>query len=81
MYVHLDYGRKVDDFVEATKKIGGKCELVYGRAIIDPSSTLGIFTADLSTPLVFRYENDTPDSLALLKPFIANPKNNKEETE
>jgi hypothetical protein len=72
VYICLDKGSLVKDFVETIKNLDGKFELRSGFAVLDAQSMLGIFCLDLSKPILLMIENDSADNMRLLARFILN---------
>ncbi len=71
IYIQLDSGLSVKKFVSVISQFKGSFELVSGRTILDAKSILGIYSLDLSKPLLLRIEQDTQDDLELLLEFRA----------
>ena len=63
---------KVKSFVNDITKFDVDFDLVSGRYVIDAKSIMGIFSLDLSKPIVFNIhaENDIDTILAVLNPYI-----------
>ncbi len=55
----------VKEFVTATNKYDHECDLISGRYAVDAKSIMGIFSLDLSKPLVMKIhgEGKTADAL------------------
>ena len=61
----------VKQFVNTVSKYPYELDLRSGRFLIDAKSLLGIFSLDLSKPLILEIHNDNCDELLSdLKPFI-----------
>jgi phosphotransferase system HPr-like phosphotransfer protein len=59
----------VKNFVEAIEKNSVKMELVSGRYVINAKSIMGIFSLDLTRPIMLRaYSETLPEEVI---PFIA----------
>ncbi len=67
-YVLLNSRKKIEAFVQCISQQEGRFELVCGRQVIDAKSMLGIYTLDLSAPLLLRSDRET--DIALLRPFM-----------
>ena len=62
----------VKNFVNVVNKYPYDIDLKSGRFVIDAKSLLGIFSLDLSKPIVLEIHSDKCDDLvAELAPFIA----------
>ena len=63
---------KVKSFVNDISKFNFDFDLVSGRYVIDAKSIMGIFSLDLSNPIVVEIHSDNCDDLiAELAPFVA----------
>lgn len=70
--VILSMAESVKNFVNVVNKYPFDIDLRSGRFIIDAKSLLGIFSLDLSKPIVLEIHSDKCDDLiAELAPFIA----------
>lgn len=67
--VRLNSIESVKNFVEAIKNCEGKLELVSGRYVIDAKSIMGIFSLDLTRPIMLRAASGTIPSE--VGPFLA----------
>jgi hypothetical protein len=70
VYISLNRGLLVKQFVNDISAIEGRMEIVTRYAAINARSVMGIYTQDLSSPLALRIENDTPENMEILKPYI-----------
>lgn len=63
---------KVKSFVNEITKFDYDFDLVSGRYVIDAKSIMGIFSLDLSKPIILNIhaENDVEDILDVLNPYI-----------
>lgn len=71
--VLLETIERVKEFVSVTNRFDTDFDLVNGRYIIDAKSILGIFSIDLSKPVVLRIhaeQDETEEILELLKDYI-----------
>lgn len=71
--VRLDSIEKVKEFVSITIRFDTDIDLVSGRYVVDAKSILGIFSMDLSKPLVLQIHEgqaNTEELLALLKEYM-----------
>lgn len=71
--VRLDSIEKVKEFVSITIRFDTDIDLVSGRYVVDAKSILGIFSMDLSKPLVLQIHEgqaDTEELLVLLKEYM-----------
>lgn len=56
--ISLDTIEKVKQFVQTLAKYEGDFELVSGRYIVNAKSILGLFSVDLSKPVLLRIDVD-----------------------
>jgi phosphotransferase system HPr-like phosphotransfer protein len=70
LYIHLDNGRLVKQFVADINGLQGAFKLISGRVELDAKSILGIYSLDLSKPLLLSIEQNTEDNLKLLTKYI-----------
>lgn len=69
--ISLKMAESVKNFVNIVSKYPYDIDLHSGRFIIDAKSVLGIFSLDLSKPIVLEiYENECDDLLNELKDYI-----------
>ena len=63
---------KVKSFVNDISKFDSDFDLVSGRYVIDAKSIMGIFSLDLSKPIVLNIHSDEgiDDILAILNPYL-----------
>ena len=52
--ISLDSIYKVKNFISITTKFDAEIDLISGRYIIDAKSIMGIFSIDLSKPIILR---------------------------
>ena len=70
--ISLSMAENVKAFVNIANKYPYDLDLKSGRFVIDAKSLLGIFSLDLSKPIVLEIHSDKCDDLiAELKPYIA----------
>ena len=69
--VSLSMAESVKNFVNVVSKYPYDVDLRSGRFVIDAKSLLGIFSLDLSKPIVLEiYSDKCDDLIAELSPFI-----------
>lgn len=71
--VSLDSIEKVKQFVSITNEFDTDFDLVSGRYVIDAKSILGIFSMDLSKPLVLQiheHQEEAGKILESLKEYV-----------
>ena len=72
--VSLQAINDVKDFVNIVMKYDFDIDLVSGRYAVDAKSIMGIFSLDLSKPLVLKInstdENEIADVLGIIEQFI-----------
>ncbi|MDE6634982.1 MAG: HPr family phosphocarrier protein [Lachnospiraceae bacterium] len=69
----LDTIDKVKNFVSTTIKLDVELDLVSGRYVIDAKSILGIFSMDLSKPLLLQIhakEDEAEEILEMLEEYV-----------
>ncbi len=72
LQITLSMAESVKNFVNIVSKYPYEIDLKSGRFVIDAKSLLGIFSLDLSKPIVLEIYSDKCDDLVEeLKPFIA----------
>ncbi len=70
--ISLEMAQRVKEFVNITQDYSYEILLKSGKYVVDAKSILGIFSLDLSAPIVVEiYSNDCDDLLAKLKKFEA----------
>ena len=68
--ISLELAQRVKEFVNITQDYPYEILLKSGRYIVDAKSILGIFSLDLSKPIVVEvYSDDCDDLLEKLKAF------------
>lgn len=67
--IQLDTFAKVKDFVGAITGFEGEFDIYAGKYIVDGKSILGIFSVDLSKPLVLKVE--TTEDIEKIKEAIS----------
>lgn len=69
--IKLNMAEKVKDFVQKVAVYPCDMDLRSGRYVVDAKSILGIFSLDLSKPLVLEiYNDDCDDLINDLKEYI-----------
>lgn len=69
--INLTMAENVKNFVQIVSKYTCDMDLRCGRYVVDAKSILGIFSLDLSRPVVLEIYDDNADELvAELKAFI-----------
>ena len=70
--INLKMAENVKEFVSIVSQYDYEIDLRSGRFIVDAKSILGIFSLDLSKPVVVEiHSNNCDDLLKELKPYIA----------
>ena len=65
---------KVKKFVSITSKFDAEMEIICGRYVIDAKSIMGIFSMDLSKPVILRIHEEKEreeDVINALKEYVA----------
>ena len=65
--ISLNSIEDVKSFVQAIYMIDGDFELVSGKYIVDAKSILGLFSVDLSKPVILRIDVDSSKMEGTLK--------------
>ena len=71
--IKLDSIDKVRSFVNVVNRYTSDFDLINGRYVIDAKSIMGIFSLDLSKPLVLEIHeanNEAPALMEDLKPYM-----------
>lgn len=80
--ISLDSIDKVKNFVNTVTKYDADLDLLSGRYVVDAKSIMGIFSLDLSKPIILNiHAKDKEESeklLAELEPFIISAKEDDE---
>ena len=74
IHISLPTAERVQSFVEAITPLEGNFDLISGKYVLDARSLMGIFSLDLSQPILLKIYNDTKENMAALRPFAANQK-------
>ena len=70
IYIDLKNGQLVKAFVDVISSFRGSFRIKTDRVFLDAKSTMGIYTLDLSKPVLLVIEPDAEDDLGLLKEFM-----------
>lgn len=70
VFVSLSTTELVQEFVRTLTKLEGDFELVSGNFVLDARSLMGIFSMDISCPILLRVYNDIPQNFQALSRFI-----------
>ena len=69
--IKLSLAENVKNFVNVVNRFDYEVDLRSGRHVVDAKSILGIFSLDLSKPLVLDiYSDECDDLLSQVKPFV-----------
>lgn len=71
IYVTLPTAGPIQQFVKVLTPLEGDFELVEGRHVLDARSLMGVFSFDLTRPILLRVYNPSPENLAAIAPFVA----------
>lgn len=70
--INLRMAENVKEFVSIVSNYDYEIDLRSGRFVVDAKSILGIFSLDLSKPVILEvHANNCDDLIKELKPFIA----------
>lgn len=70
VYVKLATAKQVQQFVKTLTPLEGDFELVSGKYVLDARSLMGVFSMDLSRPILLKVYNASVDNMAAVAPFI-----------
>ena len=62
----------IERFISEIAGVRGEFDLVSGRRVVDARSFLGIFSLDLSRPLVLNAVTDDPRAFEMLQRYAVN---------
>lgn len=79
VYVSLGAPSVVQSFVKAITPLEGDFELVSGRHVLDARSLMGVFTLDLSKPIMLKVYNASNDNLDAIAPFLSETEGTEDE--
>ena len=68
--INLPTNQSVQEFVAQISKLSGQFDLLSGKYVLDAKSLMGIFSLDLTKPLVLRIENDNQETMRAIERFI-----------
>ena len=68
--IKLPTTQAVQEFVAQISRLSGQFDLLSGKYVLDAKSLMGIFSLDLTKPLVLRIENDTEQTMQAIERFI-----------
>ena len=69
--IRLSLVENVNNFVNIVTRYPYEMDLRAGRHVVDAKSILGIFSLDLSRPIMLEiYSDDCSDLLEQIKPFL-----------
>lgn len=74
VYVSLPTAERVQSFVETITPLDGDFELISGKYVLDARSLMGIFSLNLSQPILLKVYNATKSNMDVLQPFITSQK-------
>lgn len=62
---------QVQSFVKALTQLDGDFEMISGKHILDARSLMGLFSLDLTRPLLLRVYNDCAENLSAIAPYLS----------
>lgn len=68
--IRLTSSDQIQSFVKTLTTLNGDFEIISGRHILDARSLMGIFSLDLSRPILLKVYNDCPENLDALAPYL-----------
>lgn len=70
VYVSLPCASQVQRFVKTLTPLDGDFEFVADPYVLDARSLMGVFSLDLTHPVLLKIYNETPENLQALEPFL-----------
>ena len=67
--VDLSSAEKMQSFVATITRLDGSFDLIDEKYILDARSIMGLFSLNLSRPVLLRMHTDTTEARAALQPF------------
>lgn len=71
VYVSLPSAEQVQRFVKTLTALNGDFELISGKHILDARSLMGLFSLDLSRPVLLKVYNECAENLGAIAPFLS----------
>lgn len=71
VYVSLTTAKQVQRFVKTLTPLHGDFELVSGKYVLDARSLMGVFTMDLSQPILLKVYDASADNMSAISPFLS----------
>ncbi len=69
--IKLDSMSKVQDFVHVINEYSGHFDLVSGCSKVNARSIMGIFSLDISKPIILNIDSEDSDKVLIaIKPFL-----------
>ena len=69
--IRLALSEQVQSFVKTLSVLGGDFEIISGSHILDARSLMGLFSLDLSQPILLRVYDDCTENLEALAPYLS----------
>lgn len=76
VYVSLPSAAQVQRFVKTLTPLNGDFELVSDPYVLDARSLMGVFSLDLTKPVLLKIYEASDENLQAVQPFIAPQKEN-----
>ena len=70
VYVSFPTEKSVQRFVERISPLEGQFDFLSDGYVLDAKSLMGIFSLDLTRPLMLRIEKDTSEAIHAIKSFM-----------
>ena len=70
VFVSLPDAESIQNFVSTLTELEGDFELVSDNFVLDARSLMGIFSLDISSPILLRVYNDTQQNFQAISEFI-----------
>ncbi len=74
VYVKFNQGIHVQEFVKTLNTLNGDFEFISDFRLMDARSIMGIFSLDLTQPILLRIYDDNDNTMNALKSFIFDEK-------
>lgn len=70
IHISLPNADSVQAFVKTLVPLDGDFELIAEHVVLDARSLVGIFSFDLSKPILLKVYKDTEENLQAVQPFV-----------
>lgn len=77
--ISLTSTEQIQRFVKVISPLSGEFELISNKHILDARSMMGLFSLDLSRPVMLKVYDDCAANLSAIAPFLSNTEDIKHE--